>query len=89
MNKIQQFSLLSNPKTIHGFIFDLVVLAGNIVFSVSILDLSVDLPDRTIGILLGVAVITQLLGAVLKTNPLRYRLSGTPARSSADILDKL
>jgi hypothetical protein len=88
MNRIQQLTFPANPNTIHGFIFDLAVLVGNIVFSVSILDLGENLPDRTIGILLGAAVITQLLGAVLKTKPLRYRLSGTPARSSADILDK-
>ena len=88
MNSIPQFSILSSPERVRGFIFDLAVLAGNIVFTVSILDLSEDLPDRTVGILLGVAVITQLLGAVLKTNPLKYRLSGRPSRSSADIFDK-
>ena len=88
MNRIQQLTFPANPNAMHGFFFDLAVLAGNILFSVSILDLSEDLPDRTIGILLGVAVFTQLLGTVLKTKPLRYRLSDTPARSSTDILDK-
>jgi hypothetical protein len=73
---------------VHGFIFDVAVLASNIVFSLSVLDRAETLPDRTIGILLGAAVITQLLGALLKTNPLKYRRSGAPSRSSADILDK-
>ena len=88
MNSIPQFSILSSPQKVRGFIFDLAILGGNIVFTVSILDRSQDLPDRTIGILLGVAVITQLLGAVLKTNPLKYRLSGSPPRATADIFDK-
>jgi hypothetical protein len=63
-------------------------LAGNIVFTVSILDLNETIPDRTIGILLGVAVTSQLLGAVLKTGPLHYRLSGISPRQKADVLDK-
>jgi hypothetical protein len=88
MNSISKFSVLKSPDRVRGFIFDLAVLAGNIVFTVSILDRSENLPDRTIGILLGVAVISQLLGAVLKTNPLKYRLSETPSRSTGNILDK-
>ena len=88
MNSINKFSILTSPDRVRGFIFDLAVLAGNIVFTVSILAQSENLPDRTIGILLGVAVITQLLGAVLKTNPLKYRLSGTSLRPTADMLDK-
>ena len=88
MNSINKFSILTSPDRVRGFIFDLAVLAGNIVFTVSILAQSENLPDRTIGILLGVAVITQLLGAVLKTNPLKYRLSGISPRQKADVLDK-
>jgi len=88
MNSIPQFSILTSPDRVRGFIFDLAVLAGNIVFTVSILDQSENLSDRTIGILLGVAVTTQLLGAVLKTNPLKYRLSATSPRHTADMLDK-
>ena len=88
MNSIHQLSILTSPDRVRGFIFDLAVFAGNIVFTVSILDRSENLSDRNIGILLNVAVITQLLGAVLKTNPLKYRLSGTSPRHAADMLDK-
>ena len=88
MNSINKFSVLTSPDRVRGFIFDAAVLAGNIVFTVSVLDQSENIPDRTIGILLGVAVTTQLLGAVLKTGPLHYRLSGTSPRQKADVLDK-
>ena len=88
MNSINKISVLTSPDRVRGFIFDLAVLAGNIAFTVSILDQSENLPDRTIGILLGVAVTTQLLGAVLKTGPLHDRLSGTSPRQNADVLDK-
>ncbi|MFC1922143.1 hypothetical protein ACFLY4_02550 [Chloroflexota bacterium] len=88
MNSISKISVLTSPDRVRGFIFDLAVLAGNIVFTVSILDRNQDLPDRTIGILLGVGIATQLLGAVLKTNPLKHCLSATPSRSSASIFDK-
>ena len=88
MNSINKFSVLTSPDRVRGFIFDAAVLAGNIVFTVSVLDQSENIPDRTIGILLGVAVTTQLLGAVLKMGPLHYRLSGTSPRQKADVLDK-
>jgi hypothetical protein len=88
MNRLQQFSIQTNPKTIHGFIFDLAVLMGNIVFALSILDQTENLPDRTIGLLMGLAVIAQLLGALLKANPLKQRLSERPARSTKGIPEK-
>lgn len=87
MNRVQQLSIPTNPKTIHGFIFDLAVLAGNIVFVLSILDRTENLADRTIGLLMGLAVITQLLGAVLKSNPLKHRLYENSSGSSAGIMD--
>jgi hypothetical protein len=87
MNRFQKISTFANPKAIHGFIFDLAVLAGNIVFVLTILDRTESLHDRTIGILMGLAVITQLLGALLKTNPLKHRLFENSTRSSAGILD--
>lgn len=88
MTRFQQLSILISPNTIHGFIFDLAVLAGNIVFALSILDQTENIPDRTIGLLLVLAVITQLLGALLKTNPLKHRLHAQSTRSAAGILAK-
>jgi hypothetical protein len=88
MKNTPQFSALSYPENIRGFVFDLAVLGGNIVFSTSILDRGEGLPDRTIGLLLALAIGTQLLGAVLKANPLKHRVSEGPPRPSADILDK-
>ena len=88
MNSIHQFSILSSPDRVRGFIFDLAVLAGNLAFTVSILDRSENISDRNIGILLVVALTTQLLGALMKTGPLQYRLSGTSPRHTADLIDK-
>ena len=88
MNSLPQFSILSSPDRVRGFIFDLAVLAGNIVFTVSILDRSENLSDRNIGYLMLAAVITQLLGAVLKAGPLQYRHSGKSSRQTEDVLDK-
>jgi hypothetical protein len=88
MNSLPQFSILSSPDRVRGFIFDLAVLAGNIVFTVSILDRSENLSDRNIGYLMLAAVITQLLGAVLKAGPLQYRRSGKSSRQTEDVLDK-
>ena len=85
MNRFQQLSISTKPNTIHGFIFDLVVLAGNIVFVLSVLDQTENLPDRTIGLLLAMAIITQLIGALLKTNPLKHRLFEQSTRSAAGI----
>jgi magnesium-transporting ATPase (P-type) len=88
MNSLRQFSILTSPDRVRGFVFDLAVLAGNIVFSVSILDRSENLSDRNIGFLLLAAMTTQLLGAVLKSRPLQYRLSGKSPRQTDDLLDK-
>ncbi len=88
MNRLPQFPILTSPDRVRGFVFDLAVLAGNIIFTVSILDRSEDIPDRDIGILLFAAITTQFLGAVLKAGPLQYRLSGKTPRQSEDVLDK-
>ena len=88
MNSLRQFSILTSSDRVRGFIFDLAVLAGNIIFALTILDRSEDLSDRNIGFLLLAAMITQALGAVLKSGPLHYRLSGRSPRQSDDLLDK-
>jgi len=88
MNSLQQFSILTSPERVRGFVFDLAVLAGNIVFSVSILDRSENLSDRNIGILLLAAIVTQLLGAVLKAGPLQFRLNRESSRQTDHLLDK-
>ena len=88
MNSLRQFSILTSSDRVRGFIFDLAVLAGNIIFALTILDRSENLSDRNIGFLLLAAMITQALGAVLKSGPLHYRLSGRSPRQSDDLLDK-
>ena len=88
MHRIQQLAIPTKPNTIHGFIFDLAVFASNIVFALTILDRTENLPDMTIGWLLGLAVITHLIGAILKSNPLKYRMGETTGGSSAGILRK-
>ena len=74
MDSLPRPATLTNPQRVRGFIFDLAMLAGNIFFIGSFLESAEDLPERTIGILLSVAVVTQLLGAVLKTRPLHFRV---------------
>lgn len=88
MNRLQQLAIPTKSNTIHGFIFDLAVLAGNIFFALTILNRTENLPDQTIGWLMGLAVITQLIGAVLKSNPLQHRLSEKSPKSARGILDK-
>lgn len=88
MHRIQQLAIPTKPNTIHGFIFDLAVFAGNIFFVLTILDQTENLPDRTIGWLLGLAVVTQMIGAILKSNPLKYRMGETTGGSKAGILRK-
>jgi hypothetical protein len=88
MHRIQQLPIPTKPNTIHGFIFDLAVFAGNIFFVLTILDQTENLPDRTIGWLLGLAVVTQMIGAILKSNPLKYRMGETAGGSTAGILRK-
>jgi magnesium-transporting ATPase (P-type) len=88
MNRIQKYTIPTTPNAIHGFIFDLAVLAGNIIFAVSILDQTEDLPDRTVGLLMALAIVAQLFGAILKSSPLKQRLWKKPSRSGKGILDK-
>jgi magnesium-transporting ATPase (P-type) len=88
MNRLRQFSILTSSDRVRGFIFNLAVLAGNIIFALTILDRSENLSDRNIGFLLLAAMTTQLLGAVLKTGPLHFRLSRKSPRQSDDLLDK-
>lgn len=88
MDRFIKVPSLTNPNRIRGTIFDVAILAGNIFFVGSFLESGENLPDRTIGILLMAAIVTQLLGAVLKTGPLRYRLSQKPSRQNTDLLDK-
>lgn len=88
MNRLSQTSIINNPHRVRGFVFDLAVLAGNIIFTFSILERSDDFPDRDIGFLLLAAMITQFLGAVLKSRPLQFRLSGRSPRKTDDLLDK-
>ena len=84
MNSLSQSSILNSPHRVRGFIFDLAVFGGNILFSFSILDQSENLSDRNIGYLLSAALIAQFLGAVLKARPLQYRLSGQSPRKTVD-----
>ena len=88
MNRIQKYTIPTTPNAIHGFIFDLAVLAGNIIFAMSILDQTEDLPDRTVGLLMALAIVAQLFGAILKSSPLKQRLWKKPSRSGKGILDK-
>jgi hypothetical protein len=88
MNSLRQTSIVNSPDRVRGFVFDLAVLAGNIIFTFSILERSDDFPDRDIGFLLLAAMITQFLGAVLKSRPLQHRLSGRSPRKTDDLLDK-
>jgi hypothetical protein len=88
MNSLRQTSIVNSPDRVRGFVFDLAVLAGNIIFTFSILERSDDFPDRDIGFLLLAAMITQFLGAVLKSRPLQFRLSGRSPRKTDDLLDK-
>jgi hypothetical protein len=88
MNRLSQSTIINSPDRVRGFVFDLAVLAGNIIFTFSILERSDDFPDRDIGFLLLAAMITQFLGAVLKSRPLQFRLSGRSPRKTDDLLDK-
>jgi len=88
MKSLRHFPILTSPDRVRGLIFDLAVLAGNLIFTLSILERSENLSDRNIGFLLLAAMITHLLGAVLKSGPLKYRLSGKSSRQTDDLLDK-
>ena len=88
MNRLSQSTIINSTHRVRGFVFDLAVLAGNIIFTFSILERSDDFPDRDIGFLLLAAMITQFLGAVLKSRPLQFRLSGRSPRKTDDLLDK-
>ena len=88
MKNLSQSSILNSPHRVRGFVFDLAVFGGNILFSFSILDQSENLSDRNIGYLLSAALIAQFLGAVLKARPLQYRLSGQSPRKTVDVFDK-
>jgi len=59
MNSLSQSSIINSPHRVRGYVFDLAVLAGNILFSISILDQSENISDRNIGYLLSAALIAQ------------------------------
>ncbi len=63
------------PHRFHGFIFDGLVLTGNVVFLTSFSGFGEELPERTAGFLLLLAILAQFLGALAKTGPLQQRLS--------------
>jgi len=60
-----------NPRSL---IFDVAVLGGNLFLLDWLAQVGEDGTDRQVGVLLSAALISQLLGALLKNGPLRSRL---------------
>jgi hypothetical protein len=60
-----------NPRAL---IFDVAVLGGNLFLLDRLAQIGEDGTDRQVGVLLAAALISQLLGALIKVRPLRARL---------------
>jgi hypothetical protein len=78
MSKPFQIAPFKQPDRIHGLIFDGAFFLGNVVWLGSYGNNVDNLPDKTIGLILGIAIITQFLGAWLKQGSLGQRLQQTP-----------
>jgi len=62
------------PHRLHGLIFDGLVVGGSLLLATAPRWDGNELPERTAGWLLLAAILTQILGALAKTGPLRQRL---------------
>ena len=69
-----QSSRLLRPHRFHGLLFDGLVFTGNILLAARFPRGGQELPERTTGLLLLVAILAQFLGVLAITGPLRKRL---------------
>lgn len=80
MSKPLQIAPFGQPDRIHGLVFDGAFFLGYLVWLRSYGNNIEYLPDKTIGLVLGIAIITQFLGAWLKRGALSQRLQGSSKR---------
>lgn len=74
-----------NPYQVHGIVFDLASLLGNMLVIGSIIEGRKTFSDQTTGILLLAAVATQFIGALIKKRPLSVRLNREEVNADGDI----
>lgn len=90
ITRILQSTSVTGRHRVHGLVFDAGVLLGNCFLPGTLAGFGEQqVPDRTIGFLLIVAVATQLAGAMLKARPLRARLSQRAAAQGSGCADWL
>lgn len=89
MDGYPQLTGILQPHRFHGLVFDGLAFAGSILFATRLPLNGEELPEKTAGWLLSLAILCQILGAIAKTGPLQRRLSQDASAGSMGCSDRL